>query len=455
MSSPSVIRLLAIDDNAESLELITASLKSEGLEILTAEQPEVGFEVFLQARPRIVLLDLVMPQIGGMELLDKMIDVDPGVDVILITAHYSAESAVEAIQKGACDYLTKPLDVEKLRSRIASLRHDAERRRRTLHLDQELVDACQFEGMVGRSPLMLEVFARIRRVAPHFRTVLVTGATGTGKELAALALHRLSPAARGPFVVCNCSALVETLVESELFGYVRGAFTGAVQDKPGLFQTADGGTIFLDEIGELSPAAQAKLLRVLQNHQVQRVGSVVPRNIDVRVIAATHRDLKAMVSEGRFREDLYYRLTVVEITLPTLAYRREDLPLLQRYFIQKFAAEYKKPIAGLARRAQTRLAMYSWPGNVRELENVLGNACMMADGSLIDIDDLPQRLRSAENSEDENSLSLAAVERHHITKVLEGVGGDKLRAAQLLGVSRSFLYKFDRKRFEILEDERA
>jgi DNA-binding NtrC family response regulator len=239
------------------------------------------------------------------------------VDVILITAHYSAESAVEAIKKGACDYLTKPLDVQKLRKRIASLILDAERRRITLRLDQELVDACKFEGMIGHSPLMLEVFAKIRRVAPHFRTVLVTGATGTGKELAALALHRLSPGADGPFVVCNCSALVDTLVESELFGYVRGAFTGAVQDKPGLFENADGGTIFLDEIGELSPAAQAKLLRVLQNHQVQRIGSLIPRNIDVRVIAATHRDLKTMVREGRFRDDLYYRLTVVEVALPT------------------------------------------------------------------------------------------------------------------------------------------
>src|SRR5208282_1721481 len=290
-------------------------------------------------------------------------------------------------------YLNKPLEVEKLRSRIASLVQEAERRQMTLRLDQKLVDAFQFEGMIGRSPLMMEVFAKIRRIAPHFRTALVTGATGTGKELAALALHRLSPAARGQFVVCNCSTLVESLIESELFGYVRGAFTGAMQDKPGLFEHADGGTILLDEIGELSPAAQAKLLRVLQNHEVQRVGSHVSRNIDVRVVAATHRNLKAMVREGQFREDLYYRLGVAEITLPTLANRREDLPLLERYFIEKFAAEYKKPIRGLVRRAQTRLATYPWPGNIRELENVIGNACMMVDGTLIDIGDLPERFR--------------------------------------------------------------
>jgi DNA-binding NtrC family response regulator len=444
MNAPNVLKVLAIDDSRENLALIAASLDSETLQILTENDPEVGFETFLRVRPRIVLLDLVMPKVGGMELLERIMAVDPGVDVILITAHYSTESAVEAIQKGACDYLNKPLDVEKLRSRIASLVLEAERRRMTLRLDQELVDAFQFEGMVGRSPLMMEVFAMIRRVAPHFRTVLVTGATGTGKELAALAIHRLSPAARGQFVVCNCSTLVENLVESQLFGYVRGAFTGAVQDKPGLFEHADGGTILLDEIGELSPAAQAKLLRVLQDHQVQRVGSLVPRNIDVRVVAATHRNLKTMVRDGQFREDLYYRLAVVEITLPTLAHRREDLPLLERYFVEKFATEYKKPIAGLIRRAQTRLATYPWPGNVRELENVIGNACMMVDGTLIDIDDLPERFRgplTAEALMSDRFLSLEEVQRRHVIQVLEGVGGNKVRAAEILGIGRATIYQ--------------
>lgn len=437
--------ILAIDDNPENLELITATLATESLEILTASDPEVGFETFLRVRPRIVLLDLVMPKIGGMELLEKMVRVDPGVDVILITAHYSTDSAVEAIQKGACDYLTKPLDVEKLRSRVVSLMREADTRQMTLRLDQKLVDACQFEGMVARSPLMLDVFAKIRRVAPHFRTLLVTGATGTGKELAALALHRLSPSRGGRFVVCNCAALVENLVESELFGYVRGAFTGAIQDKAGLFEHAEGGTIFLDEIGELSPAAQAKLLRVLQDRQVQRVGSSVSRNIDVRVIAATHRNLKTMVREGQFREDLYYRVAVVEIMLPSLANRREDLPLLERYFVEKFATEYNKPIAGLVRRAQTRLSAYPWPGNIRELENVIGNACMMAEGNLIDIGDLPERLRgplTAEVFTDDKFLSLDEVQRRHVVNVLEGVGGNKARAAEILGIGRATIYQF-------------
>jgi|HubBroStandDraft_6_1064221.scaffolds.fasta_scaffold84172_2 DNA-binding NtrC family response regulator len=444
MNPSSPLRLLAIDDDRENLDLIRSALEQDGLEVLTEHDPEEGFRTFLRVRPRMVLLDLVMPGVSGIEILERMITVDPGVDVILITAHYSAESAVEAIQKGACDYLTKPLDIEKLRSRVTSLLTDAEARQRTLRLDQELINAYQFEGMVGRSPLMLEVFARIRRIAPHFRTVLVTGATGTGKELVARALHRLSPASRGPFVVCNCSALVENLVESELFGYVRGAFTGATQDKIGLFEHADGGTIFLDEIGELALAAQAKLLRVLQNRQVQRVGSLTPRNIDVRVIAATHRNLRTMVRDGQFREDLYYRLAVVEIMLPVLSDRREDLPLLERYFIEKFAAEYNKPVAGLVRRAQTRLATYPWPGNVRELENVIGNACMMADGNLIDIPDLPDRLRKPLNEDlagSEAFLSLDELQRRHVLRVLEGVGGNKARAAEVLGIGRATIYQ--------------
>lgn len=437
--------------------MVRSALATQGVEILTSDDPEAGFEIFLRTRPRIVLLDLVMPNISGIELLERITAIDPGVDVILITGHYSAESAVEAIQKGAADYLTKPVEIEKLRARVASLLADADMRQRTLRLDQELIDAYQFEGMVGRSPLMLEVYAKIRRISPHFRTVLVSGATGTGKELVAKALHRLSPSSRGPFVVCNCSALVDTLVESELFGYIRGAFTGAVQDKIGMFEHADKGTIFLDEVGELSPAAQAKLLRVLQTRQVQRVGSLTPRNVDVRVIAATHRNLKTLVQEGRFREDLYYRLAVVEIGLPLLAHRREDLPLLERYFIQKFSQEYGKPIAGLVRRAQTRLATYPWPGNVRELENVLGNACMMADGNLIDIADLPERLRGpvdVEMSVDDTFLSLEELQRRHIIRVLEGVGGNKARAAEVLGIGRATIYQM-LSRMKIEEPEKG
>lgn len=444
MSKPTVFKLLVIDDDPQTLSLIADALGDEGLEILTADNPETGFRLFQSLRPRVVLLDLIMPGVSGMDMLERIVRTDPGANVIVISGHYSAESAMEAIQQGACDYLTKPLDFQRLRHRIANFLAEAEIRRRTLFLDQELVQACQFEGIVSRSPLMLDIFAKIRRVAPHFKTVLVTGATGTGKELVARALHRLNAVSPGPFVACNCSALVEGLVESELFGYMKGAFTGAVQDRPGLFESANGGVLFLDEIGDLSPSAQAKLLRVLQDHYVRRVGSSLSRNVEVRVIAATNRDLRKLVREGQFREDLYYRLAVVEIALPSLADRREDLPLLERYFVGRFAAEYKKPIAGLTRRAQGVMATYPWPGNIRELENVIGNSCMMVDGKFIDTNDLPERLRTAFTGNsliDEDLLSLDEVQRRHVLRVLERVGGNKARAAEILGLGRATIYQ--------------
>ncbi len=440
---PNNFKLLAIDGDPQTLTLIADALGDERLEILTAEDPEAGFRLFQSLRPKVVLLDLLLPGISGMEMLERIVASDPGANVIVISGHYSAESAMEAIQQGACDYLTKPLDFQKLRHKIASFLAEAEIRRRTLLLDQELVQACQFEGIVSRSPLMLDIFSTIRRVAPHFKTVLLTGATGTGKELVARALHRLSRASAGHFVACNCSTLVESLVESELFGYVKGAFTGAIKDKAGLFENAHGGVIFLDEIGDLSPLAQAKLLRVLQDHQIRRVGSSISRRIDVQVIAATNRDLRKMVRSGEFREDLYYRLAVVELALPPLASRREDLPLLQRYFVERFTREYKKPISGLTRRAQGVIATYPWPGNIRELENVIGNACMMVDSKFIDTNDLPERLRASFTGDsliNEELLSLQEVQRRHIMHVLKRVGGNKARAAHILGLGRATIY---------------
>jgi DNA-binding NtrC family response regulator len=437
-------KLLAIDDEPQSLELIKDALSNAGVEILTAHDPKIGKETFNRVRPQIVLLDLMMPGVRGLELLEWILAADPGAEVILMTGQYSTESAVEAIQKGACDYLDKPLNVEKLRRRIAQLLSEAQVRHKTQELEHELLDACQFAGIVGRSPLMLDVFAKLRRVGPHFRTVLVTGPTGTGKELVARALHRLSPGASGPFAVCNCSAIVETLVESELFGHVRGAFTGATQDKIGVFEYGNRGTVFLDEIGELSLTAQSKLLRVLQSQEIQRIGSPVPRAIDIRVIAATNRNLRSMVKEGKFREDLYYRLAMVEIPLPRLTDRREDLPLLERHFLERFAAEYKKPMAGITRRAQTRMAIYSWPGNIRELENVIGNACMMADGPLIDIGDLPEPVRGQSGDvtgQDEILMSVQELQKRHVMRVLEHVGGNKSQAAEILGISRATIYQ--------------
>jgi DNA-binding NtrC family response regulator len=322
----SAVSLLIIDDNLSSLELVSNALAQPGLEILTASDPEVGLDIACSRHPQIVLTDLVMPHLSGLDVLERIMEVDPATDVILMTAHYSAESAVEAIKKGASDYLHKPISLPTLRERIGRLVKEARKRQRSLHLEDELRTSSEFEGIIGRSPLMYEMFTRIRRVSPHYRTVLITGATGTGKDLAARALHQLSPVSSGRYVVLNCSAVVETLFESELFGHVKGSFTGATNDKPGLFEHAHGGTLFLDEIGDMPITTQAKLLRVLQNQEVQRVGALSARKVDVRVVAATNHDLRALIAEKRFREDLYYRLSMVEIQVPRLDERKEDLP---------------------------------------------------------------------------------------------------------------------------------
>jgi DNA-binding NtrC family response regulator len=451
MNATPRIKLLAIDDDPQSLELVSEALAGNGLRILTAQDPESGLDLMRREHPEIVLSDVVMPKMNGMELLGRILEVDPATDVVLMTAHYSTDAAVEAIKKGACDYLTKPISLTVLRERIGKLVTDAQRRLRASQLDDELMDTCQFEGMVGRSPLMWEMFAQIRRVAPHYRSCSVTGPTGTGKELVARALHKLSQVS-GPLVVCNCSAVVETLFESELFGHVKGAFTGATTDKMGLFEHAHGGTIFLDEIGDMPLATQAKLLRLLQNQEVQRVGSLRARQVDVRVVAATNHDLRSQIADKRFREDLYYRLSMVEIKTPALADRKEDLPLLERFFIQKFAAQYKKPAASLTPRAQIVLARHSWPGNVRELENVIGHACMLASGEAIDIADLPQYLRQSRPSAPASSiapevptpaaigeLSFDEQERRVIEQALDKAGGNQVHAARILGITRDKL----------------
>ena len=442
--SESAVTLIAIDDDPASLELIEEALTEDGLRIITATDPGAGKELILRHRPDIVLLDLVMPGASGMDMLEEILAAVPDTEIVLVTGHYSTDSAVEAVKKGASDYLTKPLSIAELRKRVGKLIDQTRQRQAALRLDAELTRTSAFEGMVGRSPLMLEVFSRIRRVAPHFRTVLVTGATGTGKELAARALHCLSPASAGPFVVWNTTAVVETLFESELFGHVKGAFTGATQDKMGLFEHANGGCLFLDEIGDMPLSTQAKILRVLQNQEVQRVGSLGLRKVDVRVIAATNRDLRSMIEQKQFRDDLYYRLSMVEIPLPPLSGRKEDLPLLTRAFVDKFSGQYNKPLKGLTRRAEVLLTRYHWPGNVRELENVIGNACMMADGETIDIHDLPGYLREslpAEVTSGGELLSLAELDRRHALTVLESVGGNKVQAAKILGINRATLYR--------------
>lgn len=441
MSAPPVL-LLAIDDDPQHLELIQAALAQPSLEIITTNNPLKGLEIFRTRRPQIVLSDLMMPEMGGMKVLERIMEMDPGADVVIMTGHYSTESAVAAIQQGACDYINKPVSVESLRQKVDNLIHSSLKRQRSLQLDQALLENYQFHGIVGQSPLMLDVYSKITRVAPHYQTVLVTGATGTGKELVGRALHEESPRAKKPFVVCNCTAIVETLFESELFGHVRGAFTGAIQDKVGMWETANGGTLMLDEIGDVPLAVQAKLLRAVQNQEIQRVGSPAVRRADVRVVAATNRDLRAMVAERRFREDLFYRLAMVEIHLPRLAERKEDIRLLQRFFLERFSKQYQKEVRGLTRRAQTLLSRYTWPGNVRELENVVGYACMMTQRDLLDVQDLPESMRLTPSTvEDSLGLPLEEVQRRYVRRVLDHVGGNKQQAAAILGIGRSTLYR--------------
>lgn len=457
------ITLLAIDDDPICLDLIREYLKDEKLELFFATDPEDGLQLIEEQHPQIVLVDLKMPKLEGGEVIERALGIDPEIKPILMTLHYTPETAVAAIQKGACDTLAKPLHPETLVLSVQRLVQELGEAQAAERLTAVLVQTAQFEGMIGRSPEMQAVFERIRHVAPHFRTALLTGPTGTGKELVAHALHEQSPVAKMPFAIVNCSAIVETLFESELFGHVRGAFTGAVQDKIGVFEFASGGTVFLDEIGELPLGMQAKLLRVLQQGEVQRVGSPQPRKINVRIVAATNRDLRAMVAARQFREDLFYRLSMVEVRLPALCRRGEDIPLLLRHMVEKYSALYEKPLRKVTLPCQQLLLRYNWPGNVRELENVIGSACMTARGSVLDVQDLPEQIREINSLQwrpagggseepeaqdtdallnpDGSLLPLHEMEKRYVRSALAKLNGNKLRTAEALGIGRATLYR--------------
>lgn len=433
--------ILLIESEASALRRLEQAVENLGEKCRSAATQQIGLELFTAERPRIVLLDLDS-SVQTLEMLKSVLDLDPGTEVIVASRDTSPEFAMAAIRNGACAVEIGDHDTEKIVAVIKRLLDLAQERQRVTELDRQLLEASQFQGMVSRSPIMWEVFSHVRRIAPHFQTVLISGETGTGKELVARALHTLSPNASQPFAVCNCSALVESLLETELFGHVKGAFTGANQDKQGVFEFAANGTVFLDEVGELPLSAQAKLLRVLHNHEVQRVGSPVVRKVNARVVGATHRDLRKMVKDGQFREDLFYRLSLLEIALPKLTDRKEDLLILVRHFVGIFARRFNKSIAGVTRRAQTRLLAHSWPGNIRELENVMGNACIMATRNVIDFQDLPAYLRKpAETAYTNEFLTLEAMSQQYLLQVLQQVGGNKARAAEILGISRGTIYE--------------
>jgi DNA-binding NtrC family response regulator len=442
------LSICVLDDDADHVEITTHQLGKAGYSAFGAADAEDALQQIRVGACRVILSDLKMPQMDGMLFLEKALQIDPGVYVILATGFYSVESAITAVKCGAYDYLCKPLDYPRLEKSLDELAENFARRSEIHILEEKLFQSLQYKGIVGNSPAMIEVFELARKVAKHYANVLVTGPTGAGKELVARALHDLSPVAQNRFAVCNCSALVDTLLESQLFGHVRGSFTGATETRPGLFEYANGGTVFLDEIGETSPQMQAKLLRVIQNREIQRVGSPEVRKIDVRLIAATNRDLRAEVLAGHFREDLFFRLNAIEIRVPGLADRSEDIPVLVQHFLKKYNEAYGKSFQGLTRRAQIAILQHDWPGNVRELENVISSAAITATADFIDVADLPeqfsrpQRRNSTAQQDGWLPLPLDEVRSIHIQRVLEMCRGNRVRAAQTLGIGRTSLYRF-------------
>ena len=435
-----------LDDDPLQLEMLAALVSSLGYEPITTASPEEALKLVQYGRCRLVLADVHMPGMDGYQFLDAALRNDPGLHVIIMTGDYTLESALDAVRRGATDFLPKPIDRTRLKRTLDDVAALYDQRRRVRELEEQLLKDLEFHGIVGKSPAMLEVFDFARKVARHYTNVLLIGATGTGKELVARAVHQISPVSQHKLAVCNCSALVDTLLESQLFGHMRGSFTGATDTRPGLFEFANNGTVFLDEVGETSLAMQAKLLRVIQNREIQRVGSPEVRQINVRLIAATNRDLRAEVLAGRFREDLYYRLSSIQIRIPPLTERLEDIPLLVQFFLKKYNEAYGKTISGLTRRAQAVLLQHSWPGNVRELENVISSACITAGGDFIDLADLPEGLeqrgpRKAEGDEF-GPLSLEEMRKIHIHRVLDMCQGNRVRAAQVLGIGRTSLYRY-------------
>jgi two-component system response regulator HydG len=443
-------RVLIVDNEPAHAEAVAESLSRSGYDCTVATSGAAGAKQIEQGEFDVVITDLVMNDLDGLEILRRAKESLPDAEVIMVTGHGSVPSAVQAVQQGAFNYLEKPLDLKQLRAVVERASESLRLRQQNADLNRRLDEKFGFEGVVGSSPQMHDVIDRLKRIAPNNASVLIQGETGTGKELVAQAIHQNSPRKNKPFVALNCAALSENILESELFGHVRGAFTDASADRIGKFEYANGGTLFLDEVGDMPLATQIKLLRVLENNEITRVGSNEPIKVNVRILSATNRNLEEAIAAGTFRRDLYYRLKVVTIYLPKLADRAQDIPLLIEHFIKQFAARHGKTVNSMSTAARRVLMAYDWPGNVRQLRNVVESMVVVDYDGVLDLDDLPPELSGTEEApSDAPPTSLAGMvgkpledlERLFIAETLRFAGGNREEAAKLLGIGERTLYR--------------
>lgn len=443
-----MLKILIISSDEGAIKEVKSALDLAGYELLWVKPEEDFIARIHEEKPRVVILNREGSLAQSFKLLKKIKEFDPLLEVIILGKPENPLRVAEAIRAGALDYLSHPLQPQALAESLKKIEEKISIRRETFQLEKELTSKYIFEGMVSRNPRMLEIFSLIERLAKHQVTVLITGETGTGKELTARALHNLSPRKFKPFIVVDCTALPESLFESEVFGYERGAFTGADRSKPGLLKEADQGTIFFDEISEMPLSGQAKLLRFLSEGTFRPLGSNRTLRVDARVICATNRDLRSEVKKGRFREDLFHRINVAEINLPPLRKRKEDIPLLCLHFLEIYNQKFGKEVRGVSNRVKKILADYDWPGNVRELEKVIERGVMLATDSFIDVQHLPEALIKASQAEvvedrpyPYTHLTLAEIEKKHLIEVLQAADFNKQKAAKMLGITRPALYR--------------
>jgi two-component system, NtrC family, response regulator PilR len=449
-------RVLVVDDEKSMRDLLSITLEKEGYDVLTAAGGEPAIEALHRETMDVVITDLRMPKVDGLQVLRAAKEISPDTAVIVITAVASTETAVEAMKLGAYDYITKPFKLDEVNLIVRNALERKRLRDENLYLRRQLETQHRFENIIGKSSRITEVFDTIRKISDSPSTAMITGESGTGKELVARAIHFNSFRRDKPFVSVNCGAIPEGLMESELFGHVRGAFTGAISNKVGLFSAAESGTLFLDEITEIPPLLQVKLLRAIQLREIRRVGDTKDMKTDVRLIAASNRDLEGAVEEGVLREDLFYRLNVIPIQLPPLRERREDIPLLVAHFLQKFGKDLGKVVRGVAPEAMVVLERYHWPGNIRELENVLERAIVLGAGEMLGVDSLPESVRrerpvkgldSVDIPEDGLDLeaTLDSIEGRYLQRALDRTGGVQTKAADLLKMTfRQFRYKLQK-----------